>query len=162
MELENANVQPPLLQGIYIHSLPLANRNRARPTRQQRPIREPLRTHDHVIVIPQLHADLGPCIEVLACCNRTADTLLRAQRPELRERSCPLDGRLVHPLARVDLVRAFVNGEFAFLGPGFAWRNDVVRLNDVVFDQWIPRPAVESEIAGAFGIVGAGVFECSM
>lgn len=32
-----------------------------------------------------------------------------------------------------------------------------MRFDDVVFDQWVACPAVDGEVAGAGGVVGAGV-----
>ena len=79
----------------------------------------------------------------------------------LREGARALDGRLVDPLRRVHAVVDAVGRVVAAEGPGFAGGEQVPGLDDVVFDEGVARPAVEGEVAGAFGVVGPGVADGS-
>lgn len=94
---------------------------------------------------------------MLARRNRTPNALLCPHRPKLRERARAFNRWLIDTLAGVQLVRALVDGEVSFLGPGFPRGEDVVGLDDVVFDEGVLGPAVEGEVSGAFGVVGARV-----
>jgi hypothetical protein len=143
------------------HSLSLAHRNATTPTRQARPIRESLRRQDHVAMLPQLHPQLRPRIEVLSSRDRPTNALLRSHRPELCESTSPFDRRLVYTLARVDLVRPLFRREVAPPGPRLSRRQNIIRLDDVVFNQRVLRPAVERQVAGAFWRVCARVLHSS-
>lgn len=87
----------------------------------------------------------------------TADPLLCPHRPELRERSCTFNRRLVDALASEELVRAFSESEVAFGRPGFPRREDVVGFDDVVLYQGIACPTIEREIPRPFGVIGTRV-----
>lgn len=84
--------------------------------------------------------------------------LLRPHAPELHKRPRALDAGLIDALAGVYIVGALVaRGEGAFLGPGLAGGENVVGFDDVVFDEGVASPAVDAEVAGAGGVVGACV-----
>jgi hypothetical protein len=151
-----ANRCPPD-QNPNTHSLKSEAR---RSTAPRAPVsRVSLHSHNHIIMPAQLHPQLGPLIKVLLRRHSAPNPLLLADRPVLLERACALDRRLVDACAGEDLVRALVKREVALGRPRLVGRQVGVRLDDVVLDQRVARPAVDGQVAGPGGVVGAGVFD---
>lgn len=63
----------------------------------------------------------------------------------------PLDRWLVDAGAGVKHVGAFFEREIALQCPRLSGSEDVVGLDDVVLDERVPSPPVESEVAWACG-----------
>lgn len=146
-----------------------ADSNRASPTRQLRArtriirIRKRLGNHKHILLkVPELIPLAGPKVKVITRIDRPADRpnlLLRlgAHAKVLREGARALDRRLVDALRSVESVVAAVGRVVAAKCPGLAGREHVPAFDDVVFDERVAGPAVEGEVAGAFGVVLPGV-----
>jgi hypothetical protein len=116
-----------------------------------------LDSDDLVVVLSKRHALAGPRIEVRLHVDRTAGTLVLANRPVLLKGLCAVDGGLVGAGALRNLVRGTVGGHGALVG---RLRRRVVRaevLDDVVLDQRVAGPAVDGEVGVAVGVVLAGV-----
>jgi hypothetical protein len=75
----------------------------------------------------------------------------------LRKGSGALDGGLVDALGSVEGVVSAVGGVVTAERPGFAGGEHVPGFDDIVFDEGVAGPAVEGEVAGAFGVIGSGV-----
>lgn len=121
-----------------------------------------LDSHDHIVVPTQPHSPLRPLVEVFLGSNRPTHALLGPHRPILLEGPCPLDGWFVRPRTLVDFERAFIDGEVALGSPRLVGGEVGVRFEDVVLDQGIPSPAIDGEVAGPGGIVGARVPDGSL
>ena len=119
----------------------------------------PLGGHNDIVVAAKPHTNLGPLVKVLLGRDGAADALLLAHRPVLLEGAGALDGRLVDARAGEDLVVALLVAEGALGRPRLVRRQVCVRLDDVVLDQRVARPAVDGEVARARGVVGAGVLD---
>lgn len=109
----------------------------------------------------QPHPPLRPLIKMPLRRHRPTNALLFAHRPVLLERARALDRGLVYACAGKHLVLALVEGEGALGGPRLVGGQVGVRLDDVVLDQGVARPAVDGEVAGAGGVVSACVFDAS-
>jgi hypothetical protein len=113
----------------------------------------PLRSHDLVVVLPQLQTRLLPRCKVVASRHSPARPVLTTNCPELLERPRALDRRLVRPSRLQDVVHPAVRVHCADL---LRTRRRVVgpeRLDDVVLDQRVLRPAVDGEVAVAVWLV---------
>lgn len=75
-----------------------------------------------------------------------ADTLASANAPELLERGSSNNAGLVDARSLIDIIGATVAGDLALLLGGRAGVVRAVRLDNVVFDQWIFSPAVNREV----------------
>jgi hypothetical protein len=139
------------------HSL---NRDASRPA-AARPagLGIPLNRHHDIVVASQSHIPLRPLIEMRLGRYRSSDPLLGPHRPILLKGPRPLDRRLVHARALEYLKGALVGGEVALGGPRLVGREVAVRVEDVVLDQGVARPAVHAEVARACGVVGASVLD---
>jgi hypothetical protein len=104
---------------------------------------------------------LSPSIEVVRSVDRTADALLRADAPVLRESLGAVDRGRVDAGARVDLVLAAVGLHGALVGQLAGGVVGAVRVEDVVFDERRARPAVNAQVGVAVGFEGAAVFDGS-
>lgn len=113
--------------------------------------------HDDIVMVAQLHAQLGPLLEVPLGSDGAADPLLLAQRPELLEGPGALDGRLVDTPASEDLVLALLEREVALGLPRLVGSEVGVGLDDVVLDQRVAGPPVDSKVARPSGVVFARV-----
>jgi hypothetical protein len=101
---------------------------------------------DLVVVRSQLLAVLGPSIKVGLNVDRTTNTLLLPDRPELLEGRGTIDRRLVGTGGLENVVSATVSGNGTLL---LSSRTGVVRavsLDNVVLDQRITSPAVERDV----------------
>lgn len=121
----------------------LINRKVRSTTTNFIPIREPLSRQNLIIMVSKRQPKRPPRIVMLAHRDLPAHALLRADGPVLLERARALDRRLVHARAGVQVVRALLEGEVPAERPGLARREDVVGVDDVVFDERVARPAVE-------------------
>jgi hypothetical protein len=104
---------------------------------------------------------LSPSIEVVRSVDRTADALLRADAPVLRESLGAVDRGRVDAGARVDLVLAAVGLHGALVGQLAGGVVGAVRVEDVVFDERRARPAVDAEVGVAVWLESAAVFDGS-
>jgi len=112
---------------------------------------------DLVVVRAQVQADLRPGVEVRGRVDGTSHTLALANRPILLKGPGAVDGRSVGTSADEDVVGATITDDGALLGcsAGRVVGSEV--LDDVVLDQRVSSPAVDSEVAVAVRLVGAGV-----
>ena len=106
---------------------------------------------------PERHPKILPLVKVIPGRYRAADPLFGPHRPVLLERSSALNGRLLVARALKDLVGPIVGGKVALGRPGLVGRELAVRLDDVVLDERVLRPAVDGEVAGARRLVSAAV-----
>jgi hypothetical protein len=113
----------------------------------------PLRSHDLVVVLAKLEACLGPGVEVVGSRHRPARPVLTTNSPELLERPRALDRRLVRPSRLQDVVHPTVRVHRADLLRTRRWVVRPERLDDVVLDQRVLRPAVDGEVAVAVWLV---------
>ena len=112
-------------------------------------------------MVPQLHAQLAPSIEMVSSSNSPSHTLLRADGPVLRESLCAVDRGRIDASAGVNLVLAAVGGDGALVGQLAGGVVGAVRVEDVVFDQGRAGPAVDAEVGVAVWLEGAGIFDGS-
>lgn len=94
----------------------------------------------------QLHALSSPSIEVRLHVNTSAGALVLAYRPVLLKGLGAVDGRRIGALGLGNLVAGAVRGDGAFdrsLGGGIICAKV---LDDVVFDQRVAGPAIDSEV----------------
>ena len=106
-------------------------------------------------MVPELHAERSPGIEVVGRGDGTSLAVVTADRPVLGESRSTLDRRLVDTLGSQDVVSAAIGDDSAFLGGA---RGRIVRpeaLHDVVLDQWALGPAVDAQVGVAVRVVGA-------
>lgn len=90
-------------------------------------------------------------------CHRPTNSVLRANGPVLCKGLVAVDRRCVYTGAGVDVIRAAVTLHRTLEFPAAGWIVATKTFDDVVFDQWVASPAVNSEVAVAVGIVRAGV-----
>ena len=110
----------------------------------------PLGRHDHVVPATQVEvALLLPLVEMLARVDGAADTLDPADRPVLVKGRSALDGRLVDALGLVDVIGAAIVLDGAELLRSRRGIVRAVRLDDVVLDQRVLGPAIQSEVCAA-------------
>jgi hypothetical protein len=110
--------------------------------------------HDHVVPGAEVEvALLLPLVEVLAGIDSAADALLATDGPVLVKGRGTLDGRLVDAAGLVDVVGAAVVIDCA--EPGGAGRGVVgaVSLDDVVLNEGVGGPAVESKVCAAKSVL---------
>lgn len=110
----------------------------------------------------QPHTQLCPLIEVPLSCDGSSDALFLADGPVLLECPGSFDRRLVDACASEDLVLAFLRGEGALRRPRLVGCQVGVRLDDVVLDERVASPAVDSKVSGASGVIGTGVLDSSL
>lgn len=120
-----------------------------------------LGSNDLVVVVTQLHTLLGPSIEMVSSSDSTTNTLLRPDRPVLRESLGAVDGRLVDAGAGVDVVSAAVGVDGALELQVAAGVVGSVGVEDVVLDQRVAGPAVHAEVCITLGREGAAVLDRS-
>jgi hypothetical protein len=106
--------------------------------------------HDHVVPGAEVEVALPlPLVKVLARVDGAADALVAADGPVLVEGRRAQDGRLVDAPGLVDVVGAAVVLDGA--EPRRAGRRveRAVRLDDVILDEGVGGPAVQSEVCAA-------------
>jgi hypothetical protein len=113
-----------------------------------------LGSHNLIVVGAQAHAKLTPSIEVVGGGHGTAGTLALTDRPVLLEGSSTNDGWLVGTGRDVDVVSSAIAGDGSLLGATRTRVVGTVRLDDVVLNERVGRPAVDGEVAVAIGVVG--------
>ena len=89
--------------------------------------------------------------------DASADPVLGTDGPELVESGSSLDRRLVHACGLVDLVGSVVSIDSSKRFSAGRWVVGAEALNDVVLDQWVLGPAVDSEVAVSLGFPGTAV-----
>jgi hypothetical protein len=107
---------------------------------------------DLVVVGAELEAGLGPGVEVGADVDRARRAVALADRPELVKGAGTLDRGLVDPLRLGDGVGAAVLLDGAKLGGLRRWVVVAERLDDVVLDQRVLGPSVDSQVAVALRV----------
>lgn len=116
-----------------------------------------LGSDDHVVMSAERHTGLLPSIEEDTSVNSAAGALLGSDGPVLIECGGSLDGRLLYTRALEEIIRAFRRLDGA-LGRGGASGVVLAEVfDDVVLDQGITGPAVDSEVLGEGGIGSAFV-----
>jgi hypothetical protein len=103
-------------------------------------------------VVAQVHASIGPSIEVCLDIHGTLAALVLADRPVLVEGLGAVDGWLLHAGRLADLVAGAVGGKAAALVGVAAGVVGAVLLDDVVFDQGVAGPAVDGQVAVALDV----------
>lgn len=121
----------------------------------------PFRRHNLVIKAPQVQPDRRPRIEVVLRRNRPAHALSLAYRPVLLEGLGTVNRRCIGARADIDVVGATIGRDGALQRAARAGIVGAVRLDDIVLDERVARPAVDSEVAVAVGAVGARVVDGS-
>lgn len=117
---------------------------------------------DLVVVLSELHAHLGPGIEVRLGVDNTGGALVLADGPVLGEGVGTEDAGGVDTSSSSDLVVAAIDVDVA-LNLGLGRR--VVRaerLNDVVLNERAGGPAVDGEVAVAVGLVVTSVLDLAV
>lgn len=95
-------------------------------------------------MVPQAHAQPRPRIEMIRRIYAASNAFRLPDRPELCESLGPLDRGRIVPDRRVDVIRAAVRGHRAFVGTAAAGVVGAVRLDNVVLDERVLGPAVDS------------------
>lgn len=103
-----------------------------------------LNSKNHVVMVTQGHASLGPGVKEEAGVDSSAGPPVLSDGPVLLESSGAIDGRLIGAGALAKLIcrSSMIHG-----AAGRALRARVVLamgLNDIVFDKRVPRPSVNS------------------
>jgi hypothetical protein len=114
----------------------------------------------HVIVRSEFQAKFLPGLKVVPRRNCTTDPLLSANRPELLKSTSSLNGWLVDAGTSINVVRATVRLYRATLFSLTGRIVRAVRFDDIVFDQRVASPAIESKIAVFLWVESAGVTDC--
>ena len=107
-----------------------------------------------VVVSTELHAKLGPSVEVVGSGDGTRRTLVLADAPVLVEGSGTRNGGLVGANTLVDIVRGTVGGDGAHVLETAAGVVGAVGLEDVVLDEGVLAPAVDGEVRVTLRRVG--------
>lgn len=107
-------------------------------------------------MVAQLQTALGPGIEVVAGGDLATNASALANGPELREGGAADDRGLVDALALVDVVAATVALHGATALP-LAGVVGAVSIDDIVLNERVLCPAVESEVR-----VGVGCVPCAV
>jgi hypothetical protein len=105
----------------------------------------------------QVQANAGPGVEVIACGDGSADALGGADGPVLLEGSGAFDRWSVCACAHVNIVCSAIAGDGAFLGGAGRRVVGAVRFDDVILDERVGGPAVDSKIAVTIGAVSARI-----
>ena len=90
--------------------------------------------------------------------NGAAYALLLSDGPVLLEGSGALDRGFVDARAREHLVVTLLRAKVTLRGPRLVGGQVGVRLDDVVLDQRVSCPAVDSEVSRPRGVVGPAIF----
>src|SRR6185503_9499087 len=110
-----------------------------------------LRGHDLVDVAPQIPAPAGPRVHVVAEGDglvASSGPLRSPHAPVLIEGSRAVDGRGIDALGPVQVVRATITGDGA--DRGSSRRPPAApAVDDVVFDERVPRPSIQGQIGVA-------------
>lgn len=106
-----------------------------------------------VVVLAELHAQLGPGVEVVGGSDSSRGALVLADRPVLVEGGGTLDGRLLSADTLVDIVDGAVSGDGTHVGETAAGVVGAVGLEDVVLNQGVGAPSVDGEVRVALGRV---------
>ena len=109
----------------------------------------------------QVHAQSAPGVEVVGHGDSAAGTLGGAHRPVLGEGLGAFDGGSIVANGRVDVVSATVGVDSAPEGTAAAGVVCTIRLNNVVLNQGVGGPAVDSQVAIAAGVEAASVVDGS-
>lgn len=122
-------------------------------------IAKPFRGKNLVIMVPQLQSNIVPGGKVPSRRDRSTDALLGTNGPILLKGPSTLNRRLVDTRAGVQLVGSLFEGEVALRCPRLSGQEDVVGLDHVVFDERVPGPPVECQVAWASRRVRPGVLD---
>lgn len=114
----------------------------------------------------QVHANALPSIEVALDINSSADSssgveLGGSDGPELFEGLRAIDGRLVVSPGGEDVVVGAIAVDGTLAGSSGGWVVVTPRLDDVVLNESVTRPAVDGEVAVAVGLVCTSVCDFS-
>jgi len=112
---------------------------------------------DLVVVATKGHALAGPGVKVSLHVDRSAGTLVLANRPVLLKGPSSIDGWLVGTGRLGDLVGRAVSGQGTLVRGLGRWVVSSEVLNDVVLDEWVASPAVDGKVGVAVGVVGTRI-----
>lgn len=114
--------------------------------------------NDLVIVVgTELEASLSPCVEVSRHVDPSASALVATDGPELLEGLGAINGGLLVAGADENIVGSAVVIDSSLVLSTAGGVVGAKVLNDVVFDERVPRPSVDSEVAVAVVLVGTRV-----
>lgn len=113
----------------------------------------------HIVMGAKRHAMRGPGVKMVARGHRATDSMRCANRPVLRESLSTVDRRSVDTSRRVDVVGAAIrlNGPLEFTAGAGIVRAKT--LNNVVLDERVAGPAVNSQVRVAIGLVSPGILD---
>ena len=94
----------------------------------------------------QLLPILGPSVKVVLGGDRSADALRLPNGPELLEGRSAVDRGLVCTGGLENIIGSAVGGNGTLLARSRSGVIGAVRLNDVVLDERVARPAVERNV----------------
>lgn len=98
-----------------------------------------------------------PCSEVVGEGDTTTHAVRRADGPELVERCCPDDRRLIHTNGVVDVVCSTVGTDTTQQSSTTTRVKGTVRFDDVVLDEWVCSPTVDRQVAVCGTVEGTTV-----
>lgn len=110
-------------------------------------------------MVTKVEADILPGLEVSTGVDRSAGTLVASNRPELLKGLVTLNGGGVDTGADVDVVDRSVNSDLTLLLAAGRGVVGAEVLNDVVLDERVLGPSVNSEVAVAVDVVSTGVLD---
>jgi hypothetical protein len=102
-----------------------------------------LRSKDLVVKCTQTETMSRPRGEMVGDSDSTANAVRRADRPELVERRCSDDRRLVGADCVIDVVRSTIGIDSTQQSSCTTRVIVTVRFDDVVLDQWARSPTVD-------------------
>jgi hypothetical protein len=105
-----------------------------------------------VVMVAEPHANIGPSVEMVLHSDGAANTLLGADRPVLVESLRAVDGRLVVAGRLVQVVGTSISVDSTSVLSSAGWVVRAVRLNNVVLNEWVASPAIDSKIAVTTGL----------
>lgn len=118
-----------------------------------------LSSHNLVVMLAKVESIASPSIEVIRHGHATTNTLGSTDRPILLKGPCAVDGRLIGPSRNVDVVGTAIGRDAALVLGAAAWVVGTIGLNDVVFNQRVASPAVDSEVPVTARVEGAAVVD---
>jgi hypothetical protein len=110
----------------------------------------------------QVQASGSPCVDVVGEGNGSAGALVAADGPVLLEGSGTNDGWLVGTGGDEEIVDGSIGGNGTSVGSTRRWVVGTEVLNDIVLNQWVLGPSVNSEVGVAVWSVISGVGDDSV
>lgn len=118
-----------------------------------------LNSKDLIVVVTKVEADVLPGLEVSTGVDGSAGTLVASNRPVLLKGLVTLNRGGVDTGADVDVIDRSVNGDLTLLLAAGRGVVGAEVLNDVVLDERVLGPSVNSEVAVAVDVVSTRVLD---